>query len=147
GNPDGYDLRGPDGSRAHGTAGALLRCQPDGSRVETIARGFENLVEIVFLLDGSIVGTVNWFQLPDRGVRDALVHLLEAGQYPIHPGHSVPHLNLTPLRPPITLSPAVPHSGLMRYRGNGFPQEMRGNLFPAEHNARKIVRHRLSPKG
>src|SRR6059036_703341 len=36
GNPDGYDLHGSDGSHAYGQSGALIRCQPDGSKVETV---------------------------------------------------------------------------------------------------------------
>jgi putative heme-binding domain-containing protein len=147
GNPDGYDLRGPDGSRAHGGVGALIRCRPDGSRVETVARGFENLVEIVFLPDASIIGTLNWYQLPDRGVRDALIQILEAGQFPLHPVDSQPHLEFNAVLPPLALFPAVAHSGLAIYRGAVFPPEMRDNLFSAEHNTRKIVRHRLTPKG
>ena len=148
GNPDGYDLRGPDGSRARGKVGALLRCRRDGSKVETVARGFENLVEVVFLPDWSIIGTVTWYSLPERGVRDALVQLLEEGQFPIHPvDSSVPHLQFNAVLPAVALYPAVAHSGLEIYQGNAFPAEMQGNLFSAQHNARKIVRHPLTPKG
>jgi putative membrane-bound dehydrogenase-like protein len=148
GNPDGYDLHGPDGSHTRGQVGALLRCRSDGSGVETISRGFENLVEIVFLPDGSIIGTDTWYQLPESGVRDALVHLLEEGQYPIHAvDHTVTHLQFNAVLPPVALFPAVAHSGLEIYHGTTFPIEMRGNLFSAQHNARKIVRHQLAPKG
>ena len=148
GNPDGYDLHGPDGSHTRGRVGALLRCRPDGSGVETISRGFENLVEIVFLPDGSIIGTDTWYQLPESGVRDALVHLLQEGQYPIHPvDPTVPHLQFKAALPAVALFPAVAHSGLMIYHGPAFPARMQGDLFSAQHNARKIVRHQLSPKG
>jgi putative heme-binding domain-containing protein len=148
GSPDGYDLHGPDGSHARGTAGALIRCQPDGSRVETVAHGFENLVEVVFLPDGSIVGTLNWYQLPERGVRDALIQILEGSQFPLHPVDLlVPYPQFTSVLPPLTLLPAVGISGLEICRGDAFPPEMRGNLFSAQHNTRKIARHRLTPKG
>lgn len=147
GEPDGYDLRGPDGSQARGTTGALIRCRPDGSGVETMARGFVNLVEVVFVPDGSIIGTLNWYQLPDRGARDALVHLLEGSQFPLHPVDAqVPHLQFNAVLPPLALFPAVAHSGLAIYRGAAFPPEMRGQLFSAQHNARKIVRHQLTPQ-
>src|SRR5215510_774570 len=140
GNPDGYDLRGPDGSHARGSTGALIRCLPDGSRVETVAHGFENLIEVVFLPDGSIIGTLNWYQLPERGVRDALVQILEGGQYPLHPvDRLVPHPQSDRLLPPLALFPAVAHSGLGIYHAETFPPEMHGNLFSAEHNTRKIV--------
>jgi len=148
GNPDSYDLTGPDGSHAHSRTGALIRCRPDGSRVETVTRGFENLVEVAWLRDGSMIGTVNWFYLPERGVRDALVQLLDGGQYPLHAFQrgDMP-VDFQRLLPPLAAFPAVAHSGLMRYRGDAFPPAMRDSLFSAEHNTRKVVRHVLSPKG
>jgi putative membrane-bound dehydrogenase-like protein len=147
GNPDGYDLTGPDGSRAHSRTGALIRCRADGSRVETIAVGFENLVEIAWLRDGSMIGTLNWYYLPERGVRDALVQLLEGGQYPLHAVQrgDMP-IDFNALLPAISSYPAVAQSGLMRYAGTAFPADMRDNLFSAEHNTRKISRHILSPR-
>jgi len=147
GNPDGYDLTGPDGSHAASRTGALIRCRPDGSRVETVALGFENLVEVTWLPDGSIIGTDNWFFLPERGVRDALVQLLKGGQYPLHAiQRGDAPVNFNTLLPPIATYPAVAQSGLMRYTGDAFPSDMRDNLFSAEHNTRKIVRHVLTPK-
>ena len=38
-------------------------------------------------------------------------------------------------------------SGLERYRGAAFPAEYRGNLFSAQHNARRVGRHALVPDG
>ncbi len=148
GDPDSYDLRGPDGSRAHGTTGALPRCRADGSGVEIVSRGFENLIEVIFLPDGSIIGTMTWYQLPNQGLRDALVQLLEGGQFPLHAiDKRVAHLQFNVVLPPIALLPAIAHSGLEIYHGASFPAEMRGDLFSAEHNSRKIARHRLTPKG
>src|SRR5688500_13237862 len=83
GQPDGYRLKRADGTFVEGKSGALIRCRADGSDVEVLCRGFENLVEIVFMPDGEIVGTDNWFRLPEEGVRDALVHLVPGGVYPL----------------------------------------------------------------
>src|SRR6266550_3784721 len=84
GNPDGYKLKRGDGSVLSGESGALIRCKADGSDPQMICRGFENLVEIVFMPNGQIVGTDNWFKRPTGGKRDALVHLLPGGLYPLH---------------------------------------------------------------
>lgn len=147
GEPDGYRLKRRDGSFLEGKSGALFRSRPDGSEVEVVARGFENLVEIVFLPTGEIIGTDNWFQRPDNGFRDALVHLVEGGLYPYAPdaGTAQP-VTGAPL-PPLALYPAVALSGLECYHGRAFPPAMRGNVFSAQHNARKIVRHRLERNG
>jgi putative membrane-bound dehydrogenase-like protein len=147
GDPDGFRLKQADGSVVHGRSGALLRCRPDGSRAEVLCRGFENLVEVVFTPRGDILGTNNWYQVPRDGYRDALLHLVEGGLYPRHRDKGSP-LPITgePL-PAMSLFPAVALSGLTLYRGDGFPAEMRGNLFSAQHNARKVGRHVLVPDG
>ena len=147
GEPDGYRLKRADGSVLEGKSGALLRCRSDGSGVEVVSRGFENLVEVVFLPSGEIIGTDNWFQLPANGVRDALVHLVEGGLYPYAPDVGTPQSITGEPLPALAKYPAVALSGLEFYRGNAFPVACRGNLFSAQHNTRKIVRHQLERTG
>jgi putative membrane-bound dehydrogenase-like protein len=148
GNPDGYKLPRPDGSILSGESGALLRCNPDGSNIEVICRGFENLVEIAFMPTGQIIGTDNWFQRPSGGQRDALVHLVPGGRYPLHErDKGTPFLVSGDPLPAITMFPAVALSGLMRYEGYSFPAEYRDNLFSAQHNSRAVGRHILKPTG
>jgi putative membrane-bound dehydrogenase-like protein len=146
GEPDGYRLTRRDGSVLTGRSGALIRCRPDGADPEVLCRGFENLVEIVFTPSGAILGTDNWYQKPEGGMRDALVHLVEGGLYPMQPDRGT-HYPLTgDALPPTALYPAVALSGLAIYRGEAFPAEMRGNLFSAQHNSRKVARHILIPE-
>lgn len=152
GSPDGYQLKRPGGEQLRGESGALLRCRPDGTDVEVVSRGFENLVEVVFTPRGDIIGTDNWFRNVNEkgsgGLRDALVHLLDGGLYPlqvIDKGTPQP-VTGEPLGP-IALYPAVALSGLVRYEGNAFPAAMHGNLFSAQHNARKVGRHVLVQSG
>lgn len=148
GQPDGYKLKRRDGSVLEGKSGALLRCRADGSDIEVLCRGFENLVEIAFMPTGEIVGTDNWFSLPRDGVRDALVHLVEGGLYPLQIRDvGTPQLISGEALPPIAQYPAVALSGLMRYTGEQFPVEYRDRLFSAQFNTRKVVRHTLSRKG
>src|SRR5688572_28746036 len=79
GQPDGYEFKLPGGAVLEGDSGALVRCRPDGSQPEILTRGFANPVEVVFLPGGEIIGTVNWYQKPAAGLRDALWHLAEGG--------------------------------------------------------------------
>jgi putative membrane-bound dehydrogenase-like protein len=149
GQPDGYKLKRADGTFLEGKSGALLRCRPDGSDVEMICRGFENLVEVEFLPTGEIIGTDNWFSLPQAGERDALVHLVEGGVYPLH-AHAKAERSLFTsgeLLPSIAIYPAVALSGMVRYRGETFPARFRDALFTAQFNARRIVVHRLQRHG
>jgi len=109
-----------------------------------VCRGFVNLVEVAFTGSGEIIGTDNWYQHPAGGMRDALVHLVEGGLYPLEPDGGTPQPVAGEPLPALSLFPAVALSGLAIYRGDAFPAEMRGNLFSAQHNSRKIGRHVLS---
>ena len=146
GQPDGFRIRRSDGKIVEGKSGALLRCKPDGSELEVVCRGFENLVEIVFMPTGEIIGTDNWFSLPQDGVRDALVHLVPGGVYPLnaHARTERDSFFSGELLPALQTYPAVALSGLMRHTGRGVPIGYRDSLFSAQFNTRKIVRHNLS---
>jgi len=147
GEPDGYTLTGPDGKKLTGVSGALIRCRPDGSGVEIVARGFENLIEVVFLPGGDILGTCNWYQKPAGGIRDAIVHVVDGGLYPYAPDHGTPQPVTGILVPPLALFPAVALSGFARLESAAFPAALRGNLVSAHHNSRKVVRHALTRSG
>ncbi len=147
GRPDGYALRRADGTVLSGKSGALLRCRPDGSGIEVLSRGFENLVEVAFLPGGDIVGTCNWYQRPVGGIRDAIVHLLDGGLYPYAADQGTPLPVTGEFIPPLALFPAVALSGLARCEGTAFPAAYRGNLFTAQHNSRKVQRHVLERSG
>src|SRR5262249_7788338 len=142
GEPDGYRLRRKDGTLLEGESGALIRCRADGSAPEVLCRGFVNLVEVVFTPRGEVLGTDNWFRnVNDKasdGLRDGLVPLVPGGLYPYHPDKGTPQLVTGEPLPPVTLFPAVALSGLAAYRGLAFPAAMRGQLFSAQHNARKV---------
>jgi putative heme-binding domain-containing protein len=139
GEPDGYSLTGRDGKSLKGVSGALIRCRPDGTNVEIVARGFENLVEVVFLPGGDILGTCNWYQKPEGGIRDAIVHIVDGGLYPYCPDQGTPQPVTGAFIPPLALFPAVALSGFARLST--------GDLLSAHHNSRKVVRHKLSRSG
>ena len=147
GQPDGYEFKLPNGKILKGLSGALIRCRADGSQPEIIARGFENLVEVVFLPGGEIIGTDNWYQKPSGGVRDALLHLVDGGLYPMQPDSATRYPITGDPLPALSLFPAVAFSGLVGYDGGEFPVEYRGNLFSAKHNSRTVGRHILHRLG
>jgi putative membrane-bound dehydrogenase-like protein len=147
GMPDGYKLPRGDGTFLEGRSGALIRCRPDGTRPEVVCRGFTNLVEVAFLPGGDTIGTDNWFSEPHGGLRDALVHLVDGGLYPYVPDEGTPQPVTGEPLPAVDRFPAVALSGIARHPGLGFPEEYRGNLFTAQHNARAVGRHVLEPDG
>jgi HEAT repeat protein len=106
-----------------------------------------NLVEVEFLPGGELIATDNWYQMPAGGDRDALVDCAPGGLYPYAPdrGTALPRTGV--MLPPLTLLPAVAHSGVMRPRGTGVPPAWRNSVFSAQHNTRKVVRHELHRAG
>lgn len=148
GQPDGYRFKKPDGSWIEGKTGALIRCKPDGSDVEVVCRGFENLVELDFMPTGEMIGTDNWFTLPEAGVRDALVHLVDGGLYPLAATHrGSPMLISGPPLPAISSYPAVALSGFTRGRGHALRGADNNLFYSAQHNTRKVMLHRLIRSG
>ena len=147
GGSNSYRVQKSDGTIAKGESGALFRCRPDGSKIEVLARGFGNLVEIVFLPSGEMIGTDTWFIQPPNALRDALVHVVEGGHYPCYGDSGVPSFSSGALLPAISLYPAVAPSGLTLYRSQSYPTAFSGNLFSAQFGSRKVLRHVLTRAG
>jgi len=148
GRPDGYRLKDQDGKTLTGKSGALIRCRPDGTDPEVLCRGFVNLVELVFTPQGEMIGTDNFFQEPAGGLRDAIVDLAPGGLYPLSlEDEGTPQPMTGGPLPAISMFPAVAPSGLVRYEGFDRNNEFRGQLFSAQHNSRKVQRHKLSRVG
>jgi hypothetical protein len=143
GEPDGFHLKGPDGSQAHGEIGALIRCRPDGSQLEVVSSGFVNRGRVHTARRNR--RTDNWFQLPSGGIRDALciwsmpefIRSIqsEAGASPDGD-----------LLPAISLYPAVALEWAPLLSRHLLSEAMRGNLFSARHNARRVFPS-VNPEG
>ena len=148
GRPDGYRLEDQNGTTLAGKSGALIRCRPDGTNPEVVCRGFVNLVELVFTPQGEMIGTDNFFQMPAGGLRDAIVDLAPGGLYPLSlQDEGTPQPMTGEPLPAISLFPAVAPSGLVRYEGIEQNDAFHGHLFSAQHNSRKVQRHKLSRVG
>lgn len=146
----GFDITTKEGQRLQGKGARIWRCRPDGSGLESLAGGgFDNTIELVFMPSGETIGTMTYFTDPRNGFRDALMHWVEGGVYP-KPYRVIEddRLKLTgPLMPVMTKLPRVSHAGLMRYRGTALGPDFQGNLFSAQFNTGRIMRHVITPEG
>ena len=147
GQPDGYKIKRPDGTLLESKSGSLLRCRSDGSDLQVLARGFENLVEVAFLGTGDVIATVNWYQRPEGGIRDALVHLVPGGLYPYVPDVGTPLPVTGAWLPAVTKFPAVALSGFYVQEGPGLGRDHVGHFFSAQHNTRLVGRHVITRSG
>lgn len=146
----GFNITTKEGTQLTGKGARIWRCRPDGSGLEWLSGGgFDNTIEMIFMPSGETIGTMTYFTDPADGFRDALMHWVEGGVYPKpYPVIEEDRLKLTgPLMPVMTKLPRVSPAGLMRYKGTGFGKDYQGNLFSAEFNTGRIMRHIISEDG
>ncbi|MBX3240732.1 MAG: HEAT repeat domain-containing protein [Chitinophagaceae bacterium] len=146
----GFDITTREGETLKGKGARIWRCRPDGSGLESFSGGgFDNAVELVFMPGGEPIGTMTYFTDPMNGFRDALMHWVYGGVYP-KPEQAIEadRLKLTgDLMPVMTKLPRIAHSGLMRYEGRAWGDSFKGNLFSAQFNTGRIMRHIIIPEG
>ncbi len=146
----GFNIKTKEGDSLKGKSARIWRCRPDGTGLESVSGGgFDNTIELIFMPSGETIGTMTYFTDPKEGFRDALMHWVEGGVYP-KPQEVIEqdHLKLTgDLMPVMTKLARVSHAGLMRYRGTSFGPQSRGNLFSAQFNTGRIMRHIVIPDG
>lgn len=142
----GYDISCREGPVLKGLAARIFRSRTDGSRIERIAGGgFDNPVELVFLPDGSLIGTM------DQGSGDQILHYVEGGVFPSveHPSSSELIQTGPPLGSVSSFSAALPVAlcGLEQIRTSYFGEHNRGTLLTAQFNVHKVQQHVLMREG
>ncbi len=146
----GFNITTKEGENLKGNSARIWRCRPDGTSLESMCGGgYDNAIELAFMPSGETIGTMTYFIDPQGGMRDALMHWVEGGVYP-KPLDVIKqdHYKLTgDLMPVMTKMARVSPAGLMRYRGSAFGKEFNGNLFSAEFNTGRIMRHQVIPEG
>ena len=146
----GFNITTKEGQNLKGGSARIWRCRPDGSGLESMAGGgYDNAIELAFMPSGETVGTMTYFVNPEGGMRDALMHWVEGGVFPKSgPVIQQDKFKMTgDLMPVMTKMARVAPSGLMRYRGFALGKEYSTNIFSAEFNTGRIMRHQVSAEG
>ncbi len=144
----GFKIRTKEGTTLEGKASGIWRCRPDGSGLERVASGgFDNPVEVVFTPAGEIIGTMTYFQDPQDGQRDALLHFVEGGAYPKWHPFAAELKRTGELMPVMTKFARVAPAGLVRVERPALGADYQGNLFSAHFNSHRILRHKLFRDG
>jgi putative membrane-bound dehydrogenase-like protein len=146
----GFDVVSREGKRLKGETARIWRLRPDGSGLEWIsAGGMNNPVELTFTESAEVIGTETYFTDPKAGQRDALVYWTEGGVYP-KPNKNIDRDSLVrtgELMPVISKYSRVAPSGIGTYRGTALGEDFRNNLFSAQFNTHRILRHKLIRDG
>jgi putative membrane-bound dehydrogenase-like protein len=158
--PDGfiYTLTGRFQHHIHDVSGkpiespnrqpVMVRCRPDGSDAEVVCGTHGNGVEVAWSDEGEpfVSGT---FYGGGTGMRDALIHAVEGGDFPVlNQPISIHKMKSTgELLPPMVLQPATAPAGMTRYKGDALGAPFRGNLFCTYFNLHAVHRHVLERDG
>ncbi|MBL7699283.1 MAG: HEAT repeat domain-containing protein [Chitinophagaceae bacterium] len=146
----GFDVTTKEGKRLKGETARTWRLKPDGSQLEWVsAGGMNNPVEVTYTEAGEVIGTETYFTDPRAGERDALVYWIEGGVYP-KPNENITRDKLVrtgELMPVISKFSRVAPSGITRYRGNILGDDFKDNLFSAQFNTHRVLRHKLIREG
>lgn len=147
---EGFDVTSKEGKRMKGETARMWRMRPDGSDLEWVsAGGMNNPVELTFTAAGEAIGTETYFTDPQGGERDALVYWIEGGVYP-KPNDNITRDKLVrtgELMPVVSKYSRVAPSGVCTYRGTALGEDFKDNLFSAQFNTHRILRHKLIRQG
>src|SRR5688572_8777442 len=147
---EGFDVTTKEGERLKGETARVWRLKPDGSNLQWIsAGGMNNPVGLTFTTASEVLGTQTYFTDPKAGQRDALMYWTEGGIYP-KPNSNITRdaLPLTgELMPVVTKYSRVAPAGITRYRNTSLGEDYQDNLFSAQFNTHRVLRHKLTRKG
>lgn len=129
-------------------ASHIFRARPDGTGLESVLTGgMDNPVSVAFSAEGErfLVGT--FFQHPEAGRRDGIIHAIYGGVYGKDHDVLEGHRRTGELLPMMThLGPAAPCS-VIRYQSTAFGRDYTDNLLVSSFNLHKVTRHVLAPAG
>ena len=147
---EGFDIMTKEGEHLKGETARVWRLKPDGSSLQWIsAGGMNNPIGLTFTAASEVLGTQTYFTDPKAGQRDALMYWTEGGVYP-KPNNNIKRdaLPLTgELMPVVTKYSRVAPVGIIRYRSNVLGDSYQDNLFSAQFNTHRVLRHKLIRDG
>ena len=149
-----HNLKLPDGTPIRKATGPwIMRCRPDGRDVEFVCGSQGNPVEVDFTPEGDFFAS-GTFWAPDAfggGLRDALIHGVEGGEYPVRDRTYNDRKRTGDLLPVLVPMVATAPAGMLIYKDAGkesaMGMDVTGNLFCTYFNTHKVQRHVLERDG
>jgi putative membrane-bound dehydrogenase-like protein len=145
-----HNLKSPDGTFAKKATGPwLMRCRSDGTDMEIVCGSVGNPVEVDWLPEGDffISGT---FWAPDSyggGLRDALIHGVEGGEYAVRDRIYTDRKRTGEFLPVLIPMIATAPAGMMTVKSVALGKEYLGNVLCTYFNTHKVQRHIVERDG
>ena len=137
-----------DGNELVTRSSHIFRAKPDGTEMESVLiGGMDNPVNVAFLNNGERFLSCTFFQNPEAGRRDGLIHAIYGGVY----GKKHDSIYAHPMTGEVM--PVLNHQGAAAPCGfiGGTDSLLNGGhsqqLFACYFNLHKVVQHKLKPNG
>ncbi|MCI0359504.1 MAG: HEAT repeat domain-containing protein [Planctomycetaceae bacterium] len=138
----------PSGKQLVTRASHIFRARPDGSGLEPVLTGgMDNPVNVAFLASGERILSCTFFQHPEAGRRDGLIHAIYGGVYGKKSDPIYAHKMTGDVMPVLVHEGAAAPCGLTAGSPSLFGGEHADNLFACYFNLHKVVRHTLIADG
>ncbi len=129
-------------------ASHIFRATPDGRELEPVLTGgMDNPVNVAFLSNGERFLSCTFFQFPEAGRRDGLIHAIYGGVYGKKHDSIYDHPMTGDVMPVLNHQGAAAPCGLIAESESLFGGEAGEHLLACYFNLHKVVRHRLIPDG
>ncbi len=129
-------------------ASHIFRARPDGSGFEPVLTGgMDNPVNVAFLSTGERILSCTFFQHPEAGRRDGLIHAIYGGVYGKKSDTILSHKMTGDVMPVLVHEGAAAPCGLTAGSPSLFGGDHADHLFACYFNLHKVVRHSLVPSG
>ncbi len=129
-------------------ASHIFRAKPDGTEMEVVLTGgMDNPVNVAFHSNGERFLSCTFFQNPEAGRRDGLIHAIYGGVYGKKQAAIYEHALTGDVMPVLNHQGAAAPCGLTAGSHSLFDGTATDNLFACYFNLHKVVRHELIPDG
>jgi len=126
----------------------IFRCRPDGTELEPVLTGgMDNPVGVAFLSTGERILSCTFFQFPEAGRRDGLIHAIYGGVYGKKHDSIYEHKMTGDVMPVLNHQGAAAPCGIIAGSESLFGGGSLDHVFCCYFNLHKVVEHTLIPYG
>ena len=137
-----------DGTQLVTQSSHIFRARPDGSEREVVLTGgMDNPVNVAFLGNGERFLSCTFFQNPEAGKRDGLIHAIYGGVYGKKHASIYAHAMTGDVMPVLCHQGAAAPCGLIAGSEQLFQGGHDQQLFACYFNLHKVVQHKLISDG